>query len=170
MKHTYATKTGSRGMHGVTSRFIGRCVGALALALVMLLLASCSKPTPVVTVGSAEAKAGDIVELTVSIENNPGIMAFILGFEYDTTRLEMLDAVTLPAFGEDSEYIRRLVWVGDYDTTYNGEFIKLTFKVLADAAPGDATVRIVCEEGDMCNYHEKDIIPTLVDGKVTVTA
>lgn len=169
MKHTYATKADPRGTYGVTSRFIGRCVGALALALVMLLLASCSKPTPVVTVGTAEAKAGDVVELTVSIADNPGIMAFIFGFEYDTTRLELLNAETLPTFGEDSEYIRRLVWVGDHDTTYNGEFIKLTFKVLADAVPGDAMVRIVCEEGDMCNYHEKDVIPTLVDGKITVT-
>ena len=164
MKHTYEKKVNPRGM-------TGRCVCALALALVMLLLASCSTPTnPTISVGSVEAKAGETVEVTVSIQDNPGIMAFIFGFEYDTERLLLVNATVLSEFGEDSEYDRRLVWVGSRDTTYNGAFVALTFQVLADAAPGDATVSVVFEDGDVCNYDEEDVALSVISGKVTVTA
>ena len=129
-----------------------------------------SQDKPTVWVESVTAKAGDTVEVKAHIENNPGIMAFVFGFEYDTSRLELLNAETIPAFGDDSEYIRKLVWLGDEDSTYNGEFILLTFKVLEDAKPGDSAVHIVCGEGDVCNYDEEDVYFTFVDGTVTVVS
>lgn len=208
MKHAYEEKYTLREACGATSRFIGRCIGAVALVMAMLLLVSCGgnsalpeessaadeqveTPTdsttttttvdeteppvtyagPTVWVGSASAKAGETVDVTLYIENNPGIMAFDFGFEYDTERLLLVEATVLPEFGEDSEYDCHLVWVGNQDTTYDGAFAKLTFQVLANATPGDATVEVVCDDvGDVCNYDEEDIVLSFVGGTITVTA
>jgi hypothetical protein len=124
-----------------------------------------------VWVSSETAKAGETVQVHVYVENNPGVMAFVYGFDYDTTRLELAD-VTVPVatWGGSFEYSRKIAWIGDQDMAVNGEMMTLTFRVLTDAQPGDAAVKVICTEGDVCNYDEEDIYFAYVDGKVTVTA
>jgi hypothetical protein len=47
---------------------------------------------PLVKVSSASGKAGDVVTLTVTLENNPGIPAFYLSLPYDKDRLTYVSA------------------------------------------------------------------------------
>lgn len=123
---------------------------------------------PTIRVSSVEAEPGDTVTVEVSLENNPGIMAFVLGLEYDETRLESVKfshsgLQGLWAMSENA------VWVGSGDDTYEGVFLKLKFRVLEDAPAGEAEVTITYTEGGICNYDEESIDFAVVSGGVTVS-
>ena len=52
-----------------------------------------------ISVSSAQANAGDNVTLDVSISNNPGINTFSLGFNYDTSRLNLVNVEAAVGLG-----------------------------------------------------------------------
>ena len=126
--------------------------------------------TPTITVSSAQANAGDTVTLDVSISNNLGINTFSLGFNYDTARLSLSSVEATSGLGGQFTYSKKAVWLNSTDTTYNGKILTLTFKVLDNAAAGDASVAVTYNTGDISNYNEDDVNFTLVAGKVTVKA
>lgn len=144
---------------------------SICLALVLaisLLSAAALADGPAIRVGSLEADPGDTVTVEVSLENNPGIMAFVLGIDYDQTRLEKVKfshtgLQGLWAMQENA------VWVGSENSTYEGVFLKLKFRVLEDAPGGDAYVTILCGDGAICNYDEEEIDFAVISGGVTVS-
>ena len=151
-----------------------------AIILTVLLMLSAfplafAAGTPTIKVSSATAAPGETVNLKVSLSNNPGINTFAFGFDYDTTRLNLVD-VTLADGAEGSlSYVQKAIWIkttktnGSYDTTYNGDYLNLEFKVLDNAAAGDASVAVTYTQGDISNENEEDVDFALVAGKVTVT-
>ncbi|MBQ5423866.1 MAG: hypothetical protein IIU33_01440, partial [Bacteroidales bacterium] len=124
--------------------------------------------TPTITVGSITAEKGDTVTLDVSISNNPGINTFVLGFDYDTTRLNLSDVTLSSSLGGQYVYSKKAVWLNNSDTTYNGKILTLTFHVLDNADAGDASVAVTYNAGDISNYNEEDVSFNLVAGKVTI--
>lgn len=141
----------------------------LMLVMVMGLLSvgALADGDPTIRVNSMEAEPGETITVEVSFENNPGIMAFVLGVEYDETRLEKVkfSHTGLQGLWAMSE---NAVWVGNEDDTYEGVFLKLKFRVLDDAPAGEAPVTITYSEGDICNYDEEDVSFAVVAGGVTV--
>ena len=124
--------------------------------------------TPTITVGSITAEKGDTVTLDVSISNNPGINTFVLGFDYDTTRLNLSNVTLSSSLGGQYVYSKKAVWLNNSDTTYNGKILTLTFHVLDNADAGDASVAVTYNAGDISNYNEEDVSFNLVAGKVTI--
>ena len=121
---------------------------------------------PQIVVSTEKATAGEEVTLSVSTANNPGISVLALGIDYDKTKLEYVGF-------EDSGFTdwtvkTRAVWLGNGDSTYNGEILKLKFKVLSTAA-GMAAVSVSCGEGDAYNYNEEPISFKTVSGGVDIT-
>ena len=57
---------------------------ALVLLLGVLAVGSFAANTPEVTVSSGSVKAGETVDLTVTMSGNPGMAAFMLYIYYDT--------------------------------------------------------------------------------------
>ncbi len=123
---------------------------------------------PTITVSTVEAEKGAQVVLAASVSSNPGINAFALGVEYDTEKLEFVKAEPAENVGGSFVYSKKIVWGTSRDSTYNGEFFYLTFKVKEDAE-GTAAVTLTYNEGDICNYDEEDVNFTVVSGGVTVT-
>lgn len=115
-----------------------------ALLLTAALSAGCFAPvayaagTPVMEVGTAAAKAGETVTLTVVMKNNPGIFAMSMPITYDPTRLEnpVYEGVGLTGWtiGTNAQWEASQM----SDSTYSGEILKLTFTVKADAPEGFA--------------------------------
>lgn len=138
------------------------------LAMGLLGVSALADGEPTIRVGSVEAAPGDTVTVEVSLENNPGIMAFVLGIEYDETRLEKVkfSHTGLQGLWALSE---NAVWVGNEDDDYEGLFLKLTFQVLEDAPAGEAAVSVTYDEGGICNYNEENVDFTVVSGGVTVS-
>lgn len=138
----------------------------LVLAVVPVAFAA-SKPT--LTVSSVSANPGDTITLSVSIKNNPGINSFTLGFSYDETKLKLKDVDIEKKLGGQFVYKKKAVWLASKDTKYNGDILYLKFKVLDEAANSTTKVKVTYSPGDIVNYAEKDVNPTVVAGTVTVS-
>lgn len=123
---------------------------------------------PTIAISSASANPGDTITLSVSIANNPGINSFTLGFSYDTSKLQLEDVIVEKSLGGQFVYKKKAVWLANKDTKYNGEILYLKFKVLDEAANSETKVSVTYSPGDIVNYAEKDVNPTVAAGTVTV--
>ena len=99
----------------------------------------------------ATGRAGETVEVYVSITNNPGIISLRYSIAYDTNALElvgvedcgMLNGYTTPSQTINSPYILR--WADSFATENNisnGDVVKLSFKIkeIADVGAYDISV------------------------------
>ena len=121
--------------------------------------------TAQLVVSTQTAKAGDEVTLSVSTVNNPGVAVLTLGINYDAEKLELVGFENSGFTGWTVK--TSAVWVGDNDSTYNGEILKLKFKVL-DGASGKTEVTLRCGDGDAYNYDEEPVSFEVVSGGVVI--
>lgn len=139
-----------------------------AVVLVTIFTVICTAARPTLTVVSAEAKPGDVVELAVVLENNPGINTFSLGFDYDKSKLILNDVTLNDELGGQFVYAEKAVWLNNKDVVYDGKILTLEFKVLASAESGDTKVRVTYAPGDISNYDEKNVSFKIVAGEITI--
>ena len=137
----------------------------LALMLVLAFVfcmcpisAMAAETDATISVSEAYAKAGEEVELTVSMTNNPGVNVLRLFVDYDATKLDLVgvkDSALLPGYQGDPNETKFdanpmiLYWANDLEkanTTKDGVLATLTFKVLDKAAVGDAKVGVTVKE------------------------
>lgn len=145
---------------------------SVVLAMIMILSMTTiafAAGEPTVTVSSAAAMPGDTVTLDVALSGNPGINTFSFGFQYDTARLSLTNVELAPGIPGQFTYSKKAVWLNSGDITTNGNYLKLTFKVLDKAAVGEAVVSATYSVGDIANYDEEDVNFQVVPGKITVT-
>ena len=138
----------------------------ISLFLACGVVAVAAQPT--LSVSSATAKQGEAVELKVLLENNPGINTFSLGFDYDASKLELLNVTVNENLGGQFVYKKKAVWLNSKDTQYNGEILTLQFAVLESAKSGDTEVNVTYSPGDISNYNEDDVNFKTVSGKITI--
>ena len=74
-----------------------------------------------------------------SIESNPGIAGMQFGFEYDNSKLELLEGEPTGGLGGLANFVTQYVWANFGDTTYTGEIFKLSFKVKDNISEGGLT-------------------------------
>ncbi len=123
---------------------------------------------PTISLSSAAAAPGGDTAITVSISDNPGLMAMVFTVEYDHTCLTLTGAADGGLKGWDCSG-DRILWLGDSDSAFNGAVITLNFRVLSAARAGDAAVTLRCSAGDVANHDETVYVPVINPGKVTVT-
>ena len=116
-------------------------------------------------VSDARARANDQFQVTVSIENNPGIAGLVLKLDYDTTALT-LDSVTNGDLFSGFEAARQIVFDEGADITADGLLMTLTFTVNSGAADGDYAINVIVREAT--NEDLNDITLTTVAGNVEV--
>lgn len=144
----------------------------LAIFLVLVFLfpvqSGFAAGTPAMTVSKASAAPGEETAVTVSLSDNPGIVGMTLGFAYDAARLELL---SVQESGLDGTWQKAtgIAWASDKgDSTYNGAFLTLSFRVRDTAEAGFAEVTVQYAPGDICNYDLEDVNFTVVSGGVEV--
>ena len=121
---------------------------------------------PVINVSTVYGLPGDTVTVSVSLANNPGIMAAAIKAVYDDSVLELVSVdLNTTNFNGQFQTGAKIVWAGSADNATNGEFITITFKVL-DGAEGSTVVSIAYDEGDICNEAEEDVIFAVMPGSV----
>lgn len=143
---------------------------AVSILLMLLLVFSVSAADgePTIQVGSAQGARGETVTVDIAFLNNPGINTCSLEFVYDTSRLELIDCVKSSQLGGLFEFGTKAVWLNTGDTTYSGTFFTLSFRILADAPDGTASVSAKYNPGDICNYDEADVSFHIVSGSVSI--
>lgn len=138
---------------------IVKTVVALLLAVLMCLPASlsvCAASPALSIAGPGSVKPGETFSITIYVNDNPGIATYRIIVNYDTSKLELVDAeatgkmanknvtFNIDQTGSDASY-REVVafYCSPNNTTVSGEFIKVTFKVASGVS--SETVGITAE-------------------------
>lgn len=135
---------------------------ALVLILsVMVLFASlpavsvAAAKEPTFVVSSQKANAGDTVNITVSVKDNPGIISMKLLINYDSSALQLVDAekgkFDSIVFGskENVPFIANWVEPLKPNNKTNGIITTLTFKVLDTAPQGKSEISLSYDPDDV---------------------
>lgn len=137
---------------------------------------------PEITINKSIAKQGEIVSATVSIANNPGILAMAFCITYDSDVLEYT--------GYEEGYLSNynikdhkdkgwlsFVSIEDSDLKQNGDMFTLVFKVKSNALPGTYEIGIANNNPEkygeslhnsFADSNEKYIVPNINKGSVQV--
>ena len=129
--------------------------------------------------GSAAAKAGEDVDVTIALENNPGLISMLLRVGYDASALQLTGVTDAGVLGTQyhntdltlNPYI--LSWADDTateDNIYNGVIVTLHFKVLEGAGAGNYPITLSYDEDepDIYNSNFESVHFELQAGNVTV--
>ena len=152
---------------------------ALLIAVCMLPLAALAlENDAVIRVNGGIAAPGETVEVTIALENNPGLASAKLLVEFDTSVLTLKaveDAGVLGTQVHKPELVNpyQLNWANDTATenyTYNGTVVTLTFQVADDALEGDTpiTVSYDYDNYEIIDYNMKPVRFDVANGVVTV--
>lgn len=128
-------------------------------------------------VSEGNGSPGESVSVTISVKDNPGIVAAGLEVQYDRDRLELVKAEDKKLLADAtfskavSDYPYILTWndaLASENTTQNGELVVLTFKIKDGAAPGKASVSVGYSPGNVFDVDLNNVTFHTVAGSVTV--
>lgn len=129
-------------------------------------------------VSDANGKTGETVSLTVSVENNPGIIAAALRIDYDSDKLELISvqdenlmngtATFSQDYTADPYYVSWNDALATENTTANGALVTLTFRVREDCPSGTSEIALTFKPGDVFNMDMEDQPFTAVSGVINI--
>lgn len=157
----------------------------LSLFLSIIMISSLFVPfsalaqnVPTITLSKIHDTAGSTVDLTVKIDNNPGILGATLKFTFDekltlleATNGEAFSALTMTKSGSLTSPCN-FVWDGqelsDADIK-DGVILTLKFKIGEDAKSGEIyNVSATYEDGAIVNNYLKPIDVSIINGSIEV--
>ena len=123
-----------------------------------------------------EAMAGETVDVTVNLSDNPGITSLVFKVHYDLSLLTLTNVTYNTGMGGQTVSPKPLTspvtlyWVnGLEDYSGNGLFATLTFTVSEDAKEGDvAAITVSHNADDVFNVKEDNVAMNVTAGQVTV--
>lgn len=122
------------------------------------------------------ANAGETAEINLTLSDNPGIIAALFELDYDKERLELIQA-------KDNKLLPGAVFSQRYDAspyvmlwnsssaknfTTDGVLATLTFKVLDDAKPGKALIKLSHRPDDIFNTDLENVEIRIENGAITI--
>jgi len=150
------------------------------ISFVIVLFSVCftfAKSLPTVEISSCSAVSDEIIKISVSIKNNPGLSGLDLAIEYDTDAFELIKT-------EDSQLFKggifsdenvdlsvsphHLVWSVEDSNDENGIIAYLSFKVLKSAESKNYSISVDYDESEMLNYYLNNVLFSSTDGIVSV--
>ena len=155
------------------------CIFSLVMIVCLLMsfdMLSCfalSSKTPSIVIGSAREKAGDTVDVTITMSDNPGFVSANLYVNYDEdflTLKNVKDGGLLSGVTHSDNYTSPygLCWVNDLakeNFKVNGVLATLTFEISKNAKPGKTTISL---EQDILDCDIENVVFKLTDGNVEV--
>lgn len=134
---------------------------------------------PTFVVDSVTAEAGETgVEVSISLENNPGVASILFNIEYDEKKFTLTDLVYNDELGGDCIGLEPDVATDSpacaywsmhiNDMTKDIVFVTLTFDVAADTAPGEYPITILYDTENVYNKNEENVHFEIVNGKIIV--
>ena len=130
-----------------------------------------SKGEMTISVDNVTASSGKTVKVPVRMSGNKGFMAVMLQCEYDK---EVLEYVTYDKGDFLTDYevnasngVVKFLSLEDGDVDDDGVMVYLEFKVKGKSG-ASSDIKLVMDEGSICNYDEEILEVKTVNGKVTV--
>lgn len=127
--------------------------------------------TTTVAIEDVSGKVGDTVKVPVKMYKNPGIMAYILNFEYDTAVLEYKgykegDFLTDYSFNA-KDGVLTFVNVENDDVKEDGTMFYIEFKIL-DSKASSTEIKLNLTGEDAANINEQFVALSADNGTVTI--
>lgn len=144
------------------------------LALLMVAVPVSAAGEAAFVVSEASGNPGDTVQITVSTENNPGIVGLLLDVQYDKNVLELKKAVGKDfagtTFGPTYKVPFKVNWVDAIhpDNKTNGVLAILTFAIKADAPVGKTAISISYKPVNVINLAWQNVTFATKTGYVNV--
>lgn len=137
------------------------------------------KHSAAVEVGSVRACAGETVTIPVSISDNPGIAAFRISINFDSSKLTpesvesgaVLSKGSLTTNLEEEDFAGNSItvyWENPSDIKDDGELLLLTFSINEYCPDGDIPVTVSYEPSDIINQSYEQVKLNKTDGAVKV--
>lgn len=136
-----------------------------------------------ITIGSAQAKSGQSVDITISMTTNPGMATvdFEVTFDSSVLTLEKVNDEKFVPPGEGVEVAHsdqlvtpyHLSWLNDLakeDFTKTGKMVTLTFKVADNAKPGTYDIKVDSKTVEIFDHNIKDVDFEFENGAVNVSS
>lgn len=154
---------------------------SLAIALICLLanFSVFASGEPTITVSEAEAKAGETVDITVSLSDNTGIISMLLEVEYDKKVLTLKNVKDAGILGASlhsdnlsaSPYY--LFWsngTAEENIKANGVAATLTFEVSESAGTGVYPIKISYEKDNdaIFDFDLENVDFKVINGSISV--
>ena len=132
---------------------------------------------PQFVVSDVYGKAGDEIDVTVSMLNNPGVVNVTLNIAYDTEKLQLLNVVegSVMSKGTFSQHFTANPYYMNWDestaegnNTNSGVMATLTFKILETAGTGSTDIKVSYPDGEVYDFDINDVSFATVDGSVII--
>ncbi len=130
---------------------------------------------PSFVVSNSTVNAGDSVEITVSLENNPGIASIVLSVAFDSDALTLTEVIYNDSIGgqtvqpQNMKNPVKLYWINGFADA-EGDFVLATlrFTVNTNATAGDYNIALSYNADDVYDISETNLPFEIVNGKITV--
>ncbi len=150
----------------------------LVTALLLLALPTVcvsAKKAPTIVVNSVNADAGETIKITISVENNPGIICLQLNVGYDSNALKFEGAKEADfknlTFGPTTKNPFIVTWsdpLAAKNNTTNGVFATLEFTVLDTAIEGKSEIALSYEEDNVFDIGLENVTFNVQNGYVDI--
>ena len=134
---------------------------------------------PTITVSEAEAKAGETVDVTISLSDNPGIISMLLKVEYDQEAMSLKGVKDAGILGSEmhsdnfSNNPYYLFWSNgtvEEDIKSNGVAVTLAFEISENAKSGKYPIKVDYDKDDdaIFNFNLENVDFAVVNGGISV--
>lgn len=136
-----------------------------------------ASPCAEILIASVRGIPGTLVQVDVSIQDNPGLAAFRFALQYDADVLQPLHVLKGEVLTSGSLYsnVRSanrvplvVNWDDPADVTQDGVLFSVQFRIDPAAAAGEYPLALSYRQADVCNARFEDVILTWDDPLVQV--
>lgn len=135
---------------------------------------------PQIVVSNVKENLGKTVDVTVSLQNNPGIISAKFALSYDSSKLTLTKATNGSIFeastfmaGKNLSVVPYTVYwedaLAEEDYRSDGVLVTFTFSIADDAAIGVVPITLQMDNGSTFNYEMNEVAFAVVDGGVDIT-
>ena len=131
--------------------------------------------TPTFVVSNAIGSAGDTVEITVALKNNPGVTSMLMEISFDDDVLDLVSMTYNTEIGgtgiplqSTSSPIKAYWAEGFNNVTGDWVFVTLMFNISYTATAGDYDITVTYNADDVYNVDETNVNFDIVNGKIVI--
>jgi hypothetical protein len=152
----------------------------MALLLPAAVAPAYASDSPTINVSDSTGKVEDMIDVSISLANNPGITSMRLTVGYDEAAVRLVKTTDKGVLGistfypgpdSSSPYI--LFWVNGTATTNftpNGDIAIMRFEILKDIGSTSITVSYDLDKYDILNAADQKVEFAVKNGIVTITS
>lgn len=134
---------------------------------------------PLISINDVSAKAGDEIQVSITLKNNPDILGMALSAYYDETNLtlqsvengeafkDVLDLTTSQTLASGSRFLWDGIDISENDIK-DGTVLIMNFKINSGARAGKYPITLKYSDGDIVDKNLTSVSPQIENGYITI--